>query len=363
MAVGSPAESLFAAAAMLTFATTAAQSKLIATPKVTASGSKSSHAATKDATLLHQKRVATLVSGTFLRFFLDSLAMRLVWPLTAQGHKVDCFIALSTALHKPWRTDSYMRHLTWDPVFGKPTSQPTHEQIRSTIEWRIASAGGRLCRLDLFKEVTLDDDPRLRSLRKKTSHHRPGTDIYESFPAVSMGAGNVVDANKNMLRLFKALEALWDVLIETEQRAGTSYHYVFWVSDDAWWLRDFDLTGLLRANGAAHAYVLSCDHPPWPRVLKQSFMNDYSILLDRRVAQVFGRLYTWLFTNASLTCRIRRRQCMSEELLRRALESAGVRVASVNQRFMLVSASKVLFSRHGSPRQPRPSQGPMQHTL
>ena len=78
------------------------------------------HAITKDATLLHHKRVATLVSGTFLRFFLDSLAMRLVWPLVAQGHKVDCFIALSTALHKPWRTDSYLRHLTWDPVFGKP---------------------------------------------------------------------------------------------------------------------------------------------------------------------------------------------------------------------------------------------------
>ena len=299
------------------------------------------HAITKDATLLHHKRVATLVSGTFLRFFLDSLAMRLVWPLVAQGHKVDCFIALSTALHKPWRTDSYLRHLTWDPVFGKPNSQPTHEQIRRTIEWRIASAGGRLRRLDLFKEVGLDDDPRQRSLRKNSSHHRPGTDIYESFPAVSMGAGNVVDANKNMLRLFKALEALWDALIETEQHTGTSYEYVFWVSDDAWWLRDFDLTGLLRANGAAHAYVLSCDHPPWPRVLRQTFMNDYSILLDRRVAEVFGRLYTWLFTNASLTCRIRRRQCMSEELLRRALESAGVRVASVNQRFMLFSASKV----------------------
>lgn len=161
--------------------------------------------------------MAILVSGSFRRFFLSSTAAKLVKPMVKQGHIVELFAFLLTGEHTPWKSDvrPYLKHLTWDPAFGPPSQeQPSDERIRSTVAGAIHSVGGTVRYLELRDTVLLDDDERLRDLRSEAQRRFPEEDPDSRFPTRSLGrTTTVADANRNMLRLFRALEWIFDAMV------------------------------------------------------------------------------------------------------------------------------------------------------
>ena len=168
-----------------------------------------------------RKHVAILVSGSFRRFFLRSTAANLVKPMVRQGHTVELFAFLMTGEHTPWKSDvrPYLKHLTWDPAFGPPSQEkPSDERIRSTIIGAVHSAGGTVRYLELRNTVLLDDDEQLRNLRSEAQRQFPKEDPDSRFPTRSLGrTATVADANRNMLRLFRALEWTFDAMVPPSQ--------------------------------------------------------------------------------------------------------------------------------------------------
>ena len=164
-----------------------------------------------------RKRVAILISGSFRRFFLLSTAANLVKPMVNQGHTVDFFAFLMTGEHTPWKSDvrPYLKYLTWDPAFGPPSQErPNDERIRSTVVRAIHSAGGTVRYFKLRDMVALSDDKRLRDLRSEAQRQFPEEDPDSRFPTRSLGrTATVADANRNMLRLFRALEWAFDAMV------------------------------------------------------------------------------------------------------------------------------------------------------
>lgn len=297
------------------------------------------------------KRVAILVSGTFRRFFLKSTANNLVRPMVRQGHTVDFFGTLATGEHTPWKADArpYLNHLTWDPIFGEPSpTLPTDVHIRSIITETITSAGGSAVQLKLLDAVSLDDDARLRSLRWEARRRFPDEDPDARFPTRSLaGKGvtsTVADANRNMLRLFRALEWTFDAM-EMRESYTTPYDLVFVMRDDTNWLQPLDLNKLLRFGGPeAELHVPACSRR-WLRSPKEpgaaapmipSEMCDHVQLLTRKRAALLGRYYSRYFEHrnrcsmprkieSTVTNTTLRRPCTSEELLRWTMVTAGVK--------------------------------------
>ena len=163
------------------------------------------------------KRVAILVSGTFLRFFLKNTAKSLVRPMVRQGHTVDFFCTLLTGNHTPWKADKrpYLYQLTWDPIFGEPWAKmPSDVHIRSVIKKTITSVGGVVRHVGLRAAVRLDNDARLQKVRREAQRRFPGEDPDARFPTAPLGAtSTVADANRNMLRLFYTVERTFDVMV------------------------------------------------------------------------------------------------------------------------------------------------------
>jgi hypothetical protein len=291
-----------------------------------------------------------MISGSFRRYFLKSTMDKLVKPLAAQGHSVDYYAALSTGSHTPWRTSAYMRHLTWDPFFGAPSPAiPNASHIRTVIESAFAAAllqanspQGRLVRAEIFEQMPLDDDVRLQALRQAALAAQPTADPDVAFPLVSNGKGSKGDANRNFLRLYRALEQLWVEGVLPEERAGGEYDYVLILRDDVRWTESFNLNRLVYRYGADDLYVLSCnDRAPLggPPMLP-SEINDHAQLVVRERADFFGRFYSTLLRTDVRACEVtqalegggtRQRRCMSEELLKWRLQRENVSVIRVNQ--------------------------------
>ena len=295
-------------------------------------------------------RVAVMVSGSLLRYFLTSTMTKVVKPLAAQGHSVDYYVALSTGSHTPWRTAAYMSHLTWDPSFGPPSQAiPNASHVRARIVsaftaalGKAKSSQGRLVRTDIFEQMPLDDDVRLQALRQAARAKQPTADPDMAFPIVSNGKGSKGDANRNFLRLYRALEQLWVQGVLPAERTGGEYDYVLILRDDARWTKPFNLNRLVHRYGAGDVYILSCDDrtPRGGPPMLPSEINDHVQLFVRERADFFGRFYSTLLHTDVQACQVtqqmkgggtRQRRCMSEELLKWFLQRENVSVVRVNQ--------------------------------
>ena len=333
-----------------------------------------------------RQRLAVLVAGTLLRYFLASTCERLIRPLVLQGHTVDYFLALSTAAHTPWRSVAATDHLTWDPVFG--FEPPARDHVKRTVEEFVSRAGGTLRKFELRETVALDDDPRLlRALNASMDWKRFGrtgtslqrhadADPFKNFPVHSHGSGAGTSravANRNFVRVYKAIEELWDAAEAVETQEGWKYDYLLVLRDDAEWLADFHLEALLRSGShtrsdPADVYVLSCDERS-PE-MHPSEINDFAFVLRRAHAPLLGRFYsTAVLGGVPYSCRVavganklhqplqvgqetlgfglaaaavgdalhattpkgKLIPCASEEMMRWVLERAGVRIALVGQ--------------------------------
>ena len=296
-------------------------------------------------------RVAVLVAGTLLRYFLTSTCKHVIQPLVQKGHSVDYYLALSTGEHTPWRVTEATAHLTLDPIFGsKPHAQ---EHIVHTIEQSISQAGGTLRCLALREAVKLDDTRLIHALDART---HAGPDPFANFPIMSHGNGSVSSANRNFLSVYKALEELWDAAEATEAAQGWRYNWVLVLRDDADWLRDFDLEAVIRSSSGvlkhADVYTLACDARTPP--MHPSETCDHVMLLSRSHAPLLGRYYSQtVLAGAPDACRVQVNtrgvhlplpsnnhsgaepekllRCASEELLRWTLVQNHVRFVAVGQ--------------------------------
>eukprot|EP00316_Scyphosphaera_apsteinii_P011208 CAMPEP_0119303114 /NCGR_PEP_ID=MMETSP1333-20130426/4595_1 /TAXON_ID=418940 /ORGANISM="Scyphosphaera apsteinii, Strain RCC1455" /LENGTH=734 /DNA_ID=CAMNT_0007305695 /DNA_START=112 /DNA_END=2313 /DNA_ORIENTATION=+ len=304
----------------------------------------------------NRKHLAILVSGSFRRFFLRSMAIKLVAPTVMQGHTVDVFTFLVTGKHTPWKTDMrpYLKALTWDPIFGPASVQQlSHKHIRTTITEAITSAGGFARYVELRDTVSLDDDVRLQYLRREAKWRFPEEDPDSRFPTRPLGrSATAADANRNMLRLFRALEWTFDAMVAHERLQGYTYDLVLVERDDAQWMQPFDLDALLHSGGPeAELYVPQCSkrYRKYPtdagaaKPMLPSEMCDHVQLLARNRAGLLGRYYSRFFENSS-KCHVdssstqsgvhQTRSCTSEELLRWTMVTTGVKWHAAAQKLL-----------------------------
>ena len=164
--------------------------------------------------------------------------------------------------------------------------------------------------------------------------------------------------------VYKTLEHLHWAMKATEKATGRRYTHTLVVRDDADWLAPMDLNRLLASRPDAHGFALSCDaRVP---VLQPSEINDHAMLLSRERAHFLGRFYsTVILGGPARACRVHISKgsvhissgvhspckrasvgdesmvtrfgqpctdtCNSEELMRYALNRAGLRVHLVGQ--------------------------------
>ena len=219
------------------------------------------------------------------------------------------------------------------------------------MERELAAVGGQLRRLDLRERMLLVDDLRLQEVRRATKAEHPAEEVDLRFPVQSQGRGRVADANRNILRLFRALELLWWQMQSVEAAGGWLYDYAFFLRDDIWWIRNFNLSRLLLNSTAADAYVLSCDARSPPML--PSERNDHAVLLRRAHAAVYGEYYSSLFTPRMRACRVElskkpfSRGCNSEEMFKWALTGAELRVREVGQALLPFQRSAHVRTQRG----------------
>jgi hypothetical protein len=176
--------------------------------------------------------------------------------------------------------------------------------------------------------------------------------------------------------VYKALEHLWGAMEATEVETGRRYTYTLVVRDDADWLAPMDLNRLLASRPDAHGFALSCDARVPP--LHPSEINDHAMLLTRERAHLLGRFYsTVILSGQARACRVQKRSgvhlpcwerdgvasrrgqpclssCNSEELMRYALNLAGLRIHLVGQALLpFERSSHILVPPYGSGRTAR----------
>ena len=178
--------------------------------------------------------------------------------------------------------------------------------------------------------------------------------------------------------VYKTLEHLYRAMKATEKATGRRYTHTLVVRDDADWLAPMDLNRLLASRPDAHGFALSCDaRVP---VLQPSEINDHAMLLSRERARFLGRFYsTVILGGPARACRVHISKsgvhspckkrvgnesmvtrfgqpcigtCNSEELMRHALNRAGLRVHLVGQALLPFERSSHLLvpPQHGRER-------------
>ena len=293
------------------------------------------------------RSIAVVTAGSFRRYFLASLVAHVFKPLVAQNNSVHYYLHLVTTDQPTWRQSPYLQHLTWDTLFGPPKQdRPTDQQIATVIHHHVQQVGAKLVKLTLTPSVDLNDDPRIQARRAAAKRQYPFDDPDQRFPVQSKGNGRAAAANRNILRLFRAIEHLYNELEAFERRQGSRYTDVLFIRDDAHFLADFNLTNLFKRAGSASLYVLACDDrsPQGGAPMLPTEMNDHAQFLQRSHAHVIGRYYSRFFELNASRCssklykrRLRQwvtRPCTSEELLQWNVRDAGLQYRQVVQEFL-----------------------------
>jgi len=170
-------------------------------------------------------------------------------------------------------------------------------------------------------------------------------DLFQQFPMLDKRKKALVRnqaGNKNIIRLFLALESLWNTEFlgynnkENNNNNNNNYDYVLILRDDTLWLGDFDLSSVIATDPTADAYILNCDDRD-PKMLPPE-INDHGILIRSNKAHILGRYVTTMGNVDLQQCHDsvtewlgKDRGCNSEMILRHILEVYSIKVKLVPQ--------------------------------
>lgn len=307
--------------------------------------------------------LAILVAGSSQRLLFNSTVHHVIKPLLKrrQARTVDYFCIVTLQSGPAFRQDSgYMGHLSYDPLLVKAlTHQAAKKNSGTSGEVQAVHDAVQDVMVDAINGVSMSDgDAHLRSLRVLSSPLEDGAILEEMRTKLKRKAAGTPDTmfdvfpmkdnrpkalkrtqagNKNMARLFLALEALWDnELIPMEKALGQRYDYVLIARDDTLWLDDLDLEKLLATNPLADAYILSCDARD-PAMLSPE-INDHGVLIKRNKAEVLGKYLTTMVRTDLEVCHKSAEQwvgndrgCNSEMILKHVLKVHDITVQLVPQ--------------------------------
>jgi len=166
-------------------------------------------------------------------------------------------------------------------------------------------------------------------------------DFFQQFPMMDLREAaktRTRAGNKNIVRLFLALESLWknEFRRYEDQLQQPKHDYVLILRDDTLWLDDFDLHKVIATDPTADAYVLSCNGRQ-PEMLPPE-INDHGILIRRDKANIVGEYVSAMASLDLQKCHDsvtewlgKDRGCNSEMILKYILETNHVRVKLVPQ--------------------------------
>ena len=284
------------------------------------------------------------------------------------------------------RKGNYMNHLSYDPVLRPIFESSQSDESGDSSFQRLEHVRTNLQKVmaDTIQQVTaspstlpskkanlrtvqllenpLEDGPIVDELRRRkiqndgnNNDKESSSSIYDSFPMVDdrpQAKDRTRIGNHNMVRLFLAIESLWDgYVVKTESETNRRYDYILILRDDTYWIGDFDLQRVINTNPKADAYVLSCNARQ-PALLPPE-INDHGILIKRSKAHVVGK-YLSSMVHADLNeCHrsVRsfvgaERGCNSEMILKYILHKNNVTVQLVPQSVLPFERSAIVNHNH-----------------
>jgi len=353
-------------------------------------------------------KLAVLVAGSTQRFLFDSFVEHVIKPNSNsnsnnnnsnsgsnnnKGVTIDYFAILTLKSGPAFRQDDgYMGHLAgYDKMFKnilssseKGSTQQSVDSIQKsmydTMTKAITDATTKgtgtgtgtgtdgttnLRTLRLLKEPIENDiildNVNIREMNKWNNNYNNNNnkdkdkgeydnnfDLYSQFPMMDHRSNALVRTkagNKNMIRLFLALESLYtNEFIQYEKQSQQKYDYVLILRDDTLFLQNFNLQDVINSDPNADAYILSCNDRQ-PQMLIPE-INDHGILIKRSKSDIVGKYITSMSTIDLNICHKsvepflgKDRGCNSEMILKYILEKEN------NLNVKLVSQSLLPFQR------------------
>ena len=284
-------------------------------------------------------RVAIIVAGTLQRNLFSSTMRSVIKPLVQNDDVyVDYYGSLTTAPAKAYRPGGYMEYAEPDPFFeGRSDPIIIENLIRRGIGTvRGASVGD----LIIQESINIDLDSQLKAKREKSLQEYPGEDPDLRFPIIDVRTAEIgnrtANANRNLLRMHRAIQSLWQSATKWEQEEGFEYDFVLFLRDDALWLDDLTLWPFIWPK--AEVFVPSCDDREIP--MDNNEINDHIVISRRSTADIFGSYYSRLFEVDLKACASRLpskivqnglRGCNSEMLLKWVMDEEEIDVKKVPQ--------------------------------
>ncbi|GAX23943.1 hypothetical protein FisN_20Hu151 [Fistulifera solaris] len=281
-------------------------------------------------------KVAVVIAGKYERFVFNSTMHHLLAPLVRQSHAVDFFLSLTVGTTPTHRfPGTFLPDVLLENKTGKVLEQVIAEQVHRT--------GAFLRTLRVSKPLDLATQPLIREKWQQLEQKYPGQDPLALFPVLDVRNDDArkrnAVGNQNLLRLYRAIEDLWESLIEQERVSGSQYDYVMFWRDDALWIRDLYLNGIIARYG--DVFLPSCDKRDPP--LHPLEVNDHGLITRRAVAEVFGRYFSGFFQFDVDACVANlandfteelKGGCSAEMMLKWTADTHNITITKLGQRHM-----------------------------
>jgi len=207
-----------------------------------------------------------IIVGLRSRLLLNSTIQQLIRPIAGEGFAVHVYVSV---VDKGSGTN-------WAPMREAGHEDPalknlTHAQMRRHFYHMIKEAGGCLMCFDMANSSEkLPSIPRDEVMDKRLWQYLPNTS----------------NVGRNVVRIWKSRERLWQCAVQTEAQTGEKYSLVLWTRDDAYWVdRVAHMKPLLS--------MAQNEQTLWSKNCKEwNGINDKVMVLGRKAANVLLRAYT-----------------------------------------------------------------------
>lgn len=208
-----------------------------------------------------RKAVLLAVTGLRKRLIFDSTVEHVVRSLAGDGHAVHVYMSLiDKPDDHPWKNFRLLEKEVPEHA------NKTHREMREHLSGMVERAGG--CLMCYSVEDHSEALPQIPEALDQQ--------LYTYKPRDTAVGGNV-------LRVWKARQALWGFGLRAEKQLGMTYSLAMWSRDDTRWVsRLMDVRSLLEAPDAANS-VWSKNCRRWGGI------NDKVVLSGRAAAEkMFG---------------------------------------------------------------------------
>lgn len=243
--------------------------------------------------------VLLAISGVRNRMLFNTTVERVVKPLVQEGLPVHVYISLVDVQEK----HPYLKVRKKERALA--TAGLTPAQLQEHFSSLVAEAGGCLVCFSLSsRSESLPEIP-----QKFPWSHR-----MTEYPPHKSSVG------RNVLRLWKSREQLWEYGVEAERQLGVHYSLAMWARDDAHWVGDIASASALLASPGASKTV-------WTKGCKEYFgINDKVALMGREAADVMLRAWsTFMKPSPSLKSQ------NAETYLMRVAQAKGLSLKKLQQ--------------------------------